>query len=436
MDMQTELPRSEIADNGCEYFCFAYPYLPEGYPFPADWSLAKAGDRLDAVIFTSALPDHAANLILNNLADPLVPVVSFVPDGRPWLDACGSEHDAWERTRAIQMRLREISENVRQSGDPEDILMARIYTRDTALKAVHDPGHRDFVNYPAAGRLPEAAETAQRLVRHGYLTRQFFDRTHVCPQCRSARLSVREECSRCRSPNLHEEIMVHHFRCAHIAPESCFHAEGDFVCPKCGRALRHIGLDYDKPGSVAHCDNCGAVNDKPAVGFKCMDCGAQHDSEQVPSRDWFSFHLTPLAVQHLRAGGPGPNRTAWLAPDSFRVLLKHAARENRAFKIPYSLVRLSFTRASAIKGENVRLWELTLNLVQDGLHSALREVDVARQDGEDAFLILMPNTDVGRARQAISFVERRLEAVLKVDPGIAFEIIDPRQFRQLQGDAA
>jgi hypothetical protein len=434
--MQTELPRLATTVRSHEYFCYAYPHLPDDYPFPAAWSLAKAGGPLDAVILTSTLPDHAANLILNNLAGPLTPIVSFVPDSRPWLDAAGSEHEAWERAQAIQLRLREIAESVRHSSEPEEMLMARMYSRDTALEAVHDPSHRDFVHYPAAERLAEAAETAQRLARHGYLTRQFFDRTQVCPQCRSARLSVREECPRCRSPNLHEEIMVHHFRCAHIAPESHFHADGDFVCPKCGRALRHIGLDYDKPGSVAHCDSCGAVNDRPAVGFKCMDCGAQHDSEQVPSRDWFSFHLTPLAVQHLRAGGPGPQQTAWPAPDSFRVLLEHAGRENRAFKIPYTVVRLSFTQAGTIKAENLRLWELTLNLVQDALHSALREVDIVRQDGEGAFLILMPNTDEARARQAIGFVARRLEAVLKVDPGIAFDIIDPRQIRRLYDDAA
>jgi hypothetical protein len=231
-------------------------------------------------------------------------------------------------------------------------------------------------------------------------------------------------------------MMVHHFRCAHIAPESHFRTGSDFECEKCGRALRHIGLDYDKPGSVAYCDNCGSVNDKPAVGFKCIDCGAKHDSEQVPSRDWYSFRLTPYGAQQLRTGRLAEQQALRAGPDAFHVLLEQANREAREFKIPFEVVRLTFTKADAIKAENVRLWDMTLNLVHDAVHSALREVDIVRQDQDDSFLILMPNTNEESARQAIGFVEQRLETVLKADPGLAFEIADPRQIRRIRNEVA
>ena len=85
----------------------AYPRLRDGYSLPPRWKGNTPGGRSDALVLTAAVSDYALALALKNVADPLIPVVSLVPDTRAGIDAAGAgEHAAWERAREIQARLR------------------------------------------------------------------------------------------------------------------------------------------------------------------------------------------------------------------------------------------------------------------------------------------------------------------------------------------
>lgn len=402
----------------------AFPRLHDECRFPTGWKLAVRGEPLDAVVLTTSVPDHALRAILGHIGDQLVPIVSLVPDARQCIDAAGQgEQRVWERAYAIQARLREMPVSIRHSAAPEDILLARVYSRDQGLGAIHDPGSRDLVRYPVAGPLDNVPELAVSLDKQGLLTRRFFDRLFCCPQCRSAHLSVREECHSCRSANISEEVVVHHFRCAHEAPESQFRSHGGFTCPKCARPLRHIGLDYDKPGSITRCDDCGAINDKPAVGFKCVDCGAHHAPDQVPARTWYSYSLTAAGQRRVLQGADGGNLLAGSSHDRFQLLLEHTRKERREFGSPYQVANVTFANRGAIEAQNLRLWEQSMQLVGDALHSALREVDAVRPHA-DGFLILMPRTDPHDAARALQLASARIRSVLKVDPGFRFALVD------------
>src|SRR5690606_40183182 len=159
-----------------------------------------------------------------------------------------------------------------------------------------DPGSSGYVYYPLAGRLVAVAEVANALSQKGYLSRRFFDRFHICPECRSSRLNVREECHRCRSADLVEEGIVHHFGCAHEAAEAMFLRGQDLICPKCLKPLRHIGIDYDRPGSVQTCRACGHMDDTTSVGFVCVACGRHHAAGGIGVRDWHSYALDRKSV--------------------------------------------------------------------------------------------------------------------------------------------
>lgn len=401
----------------------AYPRFHEEYRLPQGWLPAGRGDPIDAVVLTTAVPDHAFKTILSNIGDPLVPIVSLVADDRQGIDAAGQgEQLAWARAYAIQARLREMPPSIRHSTQPEDILLARIYSRGEGMNAVYDPSSRDLVRYPVAGPLDNVAELAMSLYSKGYLARGFFDRIFCCPQCRSAHLSVREECHSCRSANISEEVVVHHFQCAHEAPESQFRSHSGFECPKCARPLRHIGLDYDKPGSVTRCDDCGAINDKPSVGFKCVDCGAHHAPDQVAARTWYSYSLTAAGPRRVLQGKDGASALLGAGPDGFRILLEHTRKEHREFGSPYQVASITFAHRDLIEAENIRLWEQSLLLVGDALHSALREVDAVRAQA-DGFLVLMPRTGPEDAARAMEQVAARIKAVLKVDPGFQYVLI-------------
>jgi hypothetical protein len=402
----------------------AYPRLHDECRFPPGWQLVARGEMIDALVLTAAVPDHALRTILAHIGDPLVPIVSLVPDERQGIDAAGQgEQFAWERAYAIQAKLRELPVSIRHSAEPEDILLARVYSRDQGLVPIHDPGLRDLVRYPVAGALDNVSELAAGLDNKGYLRRRFFDRLFCCPQCRSAHLSVREECHSCRSANISEEVVVHHFQCAHEAPESQFRSHGGFTCPKCARPLRHIGLDYDKPGSITRCFECGAINDKPAVGFKCIDCGAHHAPDQVPARTWYAYSLTAVGQRRVLRGAADESLPAQPGLDRFQLLLDHTRKEQREFGSPYQVANVTFTNRELIAEQDLRLWEQSLQLVGDTLHSALREVDAVREHGE-GFLILMPRTGPHDAARALQLVAGRIRSVLKVDPGFRFTLVD------------
>jgi hypothetical protein len=406
---------------------------------PAGWRESQTRDEADAIILTAAIPDRMLDALLQNVADPLVPVVSLENDRRRGIDAAGSEHVAFQRASEIHQRIQQLHPSMRRSRRSEDILLGRMFVRDADLVPMHDPTLPDFVGYPVAGRLEGVSEIALQLSNRGLLTKDFFDRLNICADCRSARLSVREECHVCRSANLHEETIVHHFRCGHEAPESHFRSGTNFECPKCGHALRHIGLDYDKPGSVVRCGGCDAVNDLPAVGLKCMDCGRHHSGEEVPTRNWYSFKLTRFGIRHLlekRADDVVDADKYATHPhagsDAFRVLLEQVLREQREFQSSFQVVRLSVLNADEIRAANIRLWKMSVDLIHDALHSALREVDVVRQESDDTFLLLLPRTDRRGAEVAARHIVDRCEKVLKIDARLAFTALDEVEIRSLR----
>ena len=429
--MHAETALSIIPEKAPLLFA-AYPRLPVDCAVPAGWAAARLSETVDALVITSSnVPDKDIESILRQINDPFLPVVSLADDDRPLFDASaqGGTWQVWNRLEDIHARLQDLPDHVRYSQSPEAVLLGRLYSRSALLDAHYTPTLPELVSYPAAGLMRDVDVVANRLTDAGLLERKFFDRLHVCPDCRSSALSVREECHACRSPHLTEESIVHHFRCAHEASEDQFRNGGRFECPKCGDALRHIGLDYDKPGTVLMCRTCGARNDSCAIGFMCLHCGRHHDTEQMPTRDWYSYQLTAKGTRCLLDGtivesepGGEPNR--------FGVLLDYASREQAAFGVPFQLVHLRFTEAERIRRHSVRLWDQMQQLVHDGLHSALREVDSV-MPVDDGVLILLPRSDENDALLAIAHIRQRTSEILKVDPGIECQTVSQSEVRHL-----
>ncbi len=410
----------------------AYPQLPIGCPVPEGWNATRHSSRVDALVITTRNVSTAdLEQLIRHFDDPFLPVISLVQDDRPLFDCTASNGtwDAWERAHDILLRLHDLPNAVRHSKAAEAVLLGRLYSRNTQLRPTYNPALLDGISYPAAGQLQEVTATADQLVERGQLERQFFDRMYVCPDCRSSILSVREECHSCRSPHLIEESIVHHFRCSHEASEHTFRRAGRFECPKCGDGLRHIGLDYDKPGSMLICQNCRAVDDTSAVGFLCIHCGRHHDAEKMPTRDWFSYQLTAKGTNYLLDGCADES---CFGPSSseFMILLGYASREQMAFGVPFQVLRLSFTEAQKIRDYSVRLWKQLQQLVRDGLHSALRDVDSVTEV-EDGALILLPRTTERETAITIAHIRQRLSEILQVDPGVKCEVVPPSEIQHL-----
>ncbi len=140
----------------------------------------------------------------------------------------------------------------------------------------------------------------QWFLEAGYVTPvKFVERIHLCPMCQSAALLFSECCQKCHSSNIREEEMIHHFRCANIAPESEYLYDGELRCPKCKHFLRHIGVDYDRPARVQTCNECGATQMHSEMKVLCSVCGNVTQPHLLTPYDIKEYAFTQEGIRFI-----------------------------------------------------------------------------------------------------------------------------------------
>jgi len=332
--------------------------------------------------------------------------------------------DAGMALSALIDEIRALPTSASSGTDLKTALLARMLTRRKRLMAVYAPEIEAGVRYPAAGLIPNPELLAANLAQSGFLRSTFFDRLHVCAQCRSSRLNVREECTKCRSPRLAEESIIHHFRCAEQLPESRFQRGSVLHCPKCNRTLNHFGLDYDKPGSVLCCAECGHVSDAPVVGFTCLDCGAHRDGDDMATRDWFHYELTPMgrhaaltgnfvsASEPVAASGDYAPPHRMVTPEAFEnvlgILDGVKSRARRAFEIIE--IGLAFDQNEL--SQSVRTAALATRATYELVNEMLRPGDVMTVC-PTSLLILCPETNATQAKRLAKRISKHVSENLE-----------------------
>nr|WP_294808638.1 hypothetical protein [uncultured Nitrososphaera sp.] len=93
----------------------------------------------------------------------------------------------------------------------------------------------------------------------------------ACPRCKSLLLSLRLSCPDCKKLSLtRSEIMIH-YSCEYSGPVEEFVSQKDneYVCPKCSKQMKRVGIEYGKPGIGFKCQDCGRVFQYPLVNIVC-----------------------------------------------------------------------------------------------------------------------------------------------------------------------
>jgi hypothetical protein len=187
-----------------------------------------------------------------------------------------------------------------------------IYTRKRELRPIIDIGSPYAYIYPFIDIHISLEQTAQETmpllndaVEEGYFTSTFVDRVHLCPDCFAVYHNIRELCPACTSAQLKAENIMHHFVCAYVGPESDFMVDGNYICPKCKKLLRHIGVDYDKPSQAYECQDCKHFFQEPIMEAFCMNCKAHNKIEDLIPHDVFSFRLSELGKEIAKTGISG-----------------------------------------------------------------------------------------------------------------------------------
>ena len=121
---------------------------------------------------------------------------------------------------------------------------------------------------------------------------RMIDRVHTCPECGDSHLLFVECCPKCKSSNIKQEAILHHFRCANISPESTYQWDGELRCPKCKKLLRHVGVDYDRPATVYTCYDCGNNFMRSSMRVQRTNCGTSTTPDALIAVDVLEYKLT------------------------------------------------------------------------------------------------------------------------------------------------
>lgn len=138
----------------------------------------------------------------------------------------------------------------------------------------------------------------KQMLELGYIRRKrFIEKIHLCPHCNRSHLLFLETCPKCGSSDIKQEDVIHHFRCANVAPESAYEWDGELKCPKCKRKLLHIGVDYDKPSAVFTCNQCGENFMYATMRVHCATCRRDSTPDRLTPLDVEEYEFTPDGIR-------------------------------------------------------------------------------------------------------------------------------------------
>jgi hypothetical protein len=122
----------------------------------------------------------------------------------------------------------------------------------------------------------------------------------TCPDCTSATSTLILECPECESTQMTKEEALEHFDCGNIDFRSKYDkGEGNLVCPKCGKKLKVIGVDYRKIENWYRCSN-RHVFGQPNFKFECSNCGGRFPLEETRIEMLHNYSLTDSGRQMLK----------------------------------------------------------------------------------------------------------------------------------------
>ncbi len=270
----------------------------------------------------------------------------------------------------------------------------------------------------------EPFELLPKMAVDELLDRNFYDTVNLCPNCKSSHINLKEVCPECKSSNLRVEDYIHHFRCGYLAPESDFREEDTdkLVCPKCGRELRHIGVDYDKPSRAFICNECGKIFEDPEKVFFCFNCGETFRTDEVKKFTVWNFIITrygrdvafsgSLSNVYMRSILEGDSRI--LPFSMFKMMLELERKRSLRYGSKSCLLDLDL---SSEKIPPAVLYEMIRD-VMNLLKLNLRETDIITVSNGH-ILILLFGTPCKGVSSLMERIKKKLGIFTVIKNGIA-----------------
>ncbi len=251
-------------------------------------------------------------------------------------------------------------------------------------------------------------------------TAEFTDRAYLCGTCSNGFMLYREVCQGCSSPNISVFDNIHHFPCAYVGPARDFplSADGSMTCPKCSKKLRHIGIDYDKPSSISHCNSCDADFQDVYVKAKCLCCSSDVEVQYLNAQNINAYHFTNkstlvdaikiLSSQQMEIKGA-------LKFDSFKMMMHYQIeRVKNNPQLSTYHVGLHIKNADALNSIIGNTG--SMNVMTDAvamMHEFIRSADFISVENKYAVHICMNDLSEANINELISSMVEKITEMVK-----------------------
>ena len=343
-----------------------------------------------------------------------------------------------QRIATINKRINSVEEPKLVSHEVriQHRLFAYLFSRNTQLKPVNSRESLIGYEFPFLSLYYKKTEAIsllkmlQKATEKNYLSFKLQDYIHLCKSCSGNYLNFRECCPKCNSIDIEAHDMIHHFVCAHVAPEKDFKKEDGLECPKCDKNLRHIGIDYDKPSTIYSCNSCSHEFQNPGMLSLCMDCGTENQLEELVQKTIGNYALTQKGEQILlqkkyTQTEKGVQHTEHLGSMSvplFKILLEQEIRRVKATRGNsfFASVQFKNNQLQLLNGDAKRG---LMKEISGIIKSYLKDTDILSAESFNSYYILLPET-----------TETQLDRLENIDYNLAKLLSDNIKEKQQQID--
>lgn len=261
-----------------------------------------------------------------------------------------------------------------------------------------------------------------KLAENNILSRQLSENISVCPFCHNYLLIHRKICPECHKADLSVDDLIQHYKCGEVNEENAYKSEDGLKCPKCHKKLGHIGIDYEIPGQIYICNNCGEKSEKLLEEYKCLSCLNAFNFDSALTRKIYSYTagseiMSITDIPSLMSIFINKNQSAdpvsgFQVIEIFSKKTSEELHRSKRYKRYVSLLAVDFEGISSnqfIKtyNKNTFIKHLSRIFIEN-----IRDVDeISRR--QDSFYLMFPETDSSGCRVVISKLEKRLNDFIK-----------------------
>ncbi len=311
-----------------------------------------------------------------------------------------------ERVAVITSKIKDVK--LTNTDNYETMVTARVlgflYTRNQLLTPIVHRQSNIGYTYPVLSLLYKENEAlamlqlAQKIAANGWGNAKLKDHIHLCKGCHGNYFNFREVCGACNSIDISPQDMIHHFVCAHVAPATDFKKEEELSCPKCDKHLRHIGIDYDKPSTIYHCNSCSHEFQQPKMEALCMDCETINGLDELIQQPILELSITQKGEQLLfNTQSKTITKDNNLSIENkctealFQIILKQEINRIKTHncKSVYAQIHLN---NPTIKSLNSIAKQAFHNELLQIINSYLLESDIIASESFELYHLLLPNT--------------------------------------------